>query len=125
MVVSKVQALPPRSRRWPRPRATRVSNVNQASVTPSASLASPSSAKFEGCVSASRAASIARIAPAPSCVRMFQVKATRSRQKPSASNSATVASTSLRASAAPKSASQVAAARVGAAVDAVIECLRV
>jgi len=80
MVVSSVQALPPRSRRWPRPRATAVSKLNQASTTPSASVASPSTAKAVGRVSASRAWSMARIASGPSWVRMFQVKATRSRQ---------------------------------------------
>ena len=48
IVVSSVQALPLRSRRWPRPRATAVSKVNHASTTPSASVASPSTAKALG-----------------------------------------------------------------------------
>ena len=41
IVVSSVHALPPISRKWPRPRPVAVSNVNQPSVTPSASLPSP------------------------------------------------------------------------------------
>ena len=80
MVVSRVQARPSFRRRWPRPRATAVSKLNQASMTPPASVASPSTAKPEGRTSASRACSISPMAAGPSCVLMFQVNATRSRQ---------------------------------------------
>jgi hypothetical protein len=84
IVVSSVQARSPAgvafSRRWPRPRATRVSKVNQASTMPSASVASPSRAKWDAAVSAARAASMSAMAAGPSWVRTFQVKATRSRQ---------------------------------------------
>ena len=62
------------------PRAVPVSKVSQASVMPSASLASPSICQFVGCTLSSVAAAMSPIASRPSIVLMFQVNATRSRQ---------------------------------------------
>lgn len=82
MVVSKVQISSPLNRTRPKPRATSVSKVIQAVVTPSASVASSPSATFQslGRVSARVAVSMSRTWPWPSIVLRFQVKVTRSRQ---------------------------------------------
>ena len=62
------------------PRASAVSNLNQASTAPSTSVASSTNDQPLGRIRAAVASSIAPIAPAPSIVLTFQVKETRSRQ---------------------------------------------
>lgn len=113
-VVSRVQPRPSFRRRWPRPRPTAVSKTSQASTTPSLSEAGPSSRQPAGRTPARTELSIAAISSRPSSVRMFQVKATRSRQKHSSPKSATTAATSPAASAGSKRASHAWACSVAA-----------
>ena len=69
--------------------------------------------KFAGCVRASVSRSAASIAGLPAMVWMVQVKASRSRQSPSARNSAAAAAASCARKAASKPASQVSASASG------------
>ena len=77
--VSSVHALPSRSRRCPLPRPTAVSNAIHASVTPSA--VAGSSVVRKPCAPASVCSTRSCTPSGPSTVLMFQVNATRSRQK--------------------------------------------
>ena len=108
-VVSNVQHRPSRSRRCPRPRPAAVSKSIQASTTPPAPAGSSPSVIFQprGCTQGSVWSSIALIAARPSSVLMFQVNATRSRQKQSSVNRAAAAAVSPADSASPKADSQV------------------
>ena len=90
----------------PVPRPTAVSNAIQASVMPSASEGGSVVRQPLGRTCGSWDSSIARISAGPSSVLMFQVKATRSRQKPSSPNSSDAATASPSASACSKRPSQ-------------------
>ena len=105
-MVSSVQARPSVSRRCPRPRPTAVSNSIHASSTPSAPVGGSAARKSRGSVVCRVASSRSRTPSGPSAVVMFQLKATRSRQKHVGANSSTARSTSRAVSAAWNSASQ-------------------
>jgi hypothetical protein len=88
------------------PRPTAVSNSMNAETTPSpSSVAVSRILNPAGSVAASRAVSMSAMPSRPSSVLMFQVNATRSRQKESTANLPTIRSMSRAASASSKSAS--------------------
>ena len=96
-VSSVEEPSPSRSRRWPTPRPTSVSNSSHAWVTPppASTRVAPLTRKSYGRARASVPSSRRCTPDGPSTVTMFQLIAIRSRQKLSVANRAAAASMSL------------------------------